>query len=426
MYVSSRSVLLLILAMMLVTSPSAVLARRGGGQGGRPGGRPQGRPEGQQQRPQGDGERPEGRPEGQERPQGDGERPDGRPDGRPEGQERPQGGQGAQGGRGPPGTGIFSISADRPALLGSIVESRGATIAPVNGLMAVYEGKVEDTLTPVARRSLLHAGGPEDMVLLSSNSADGATWSEGSLLTISGLPTGLIARKPTLSADGTLLFFVGATGDLKSTPSAIHVAKCTAAEKCTYSGVAFEQPGKIMSGCAYANGKLIVPNAGDMEVEDPVTPEPVPEPTPVPARKLMANKKMPRAEASVDRKNLAGEAWVATCTDAGVCKSDGTLVAMPDADADAKGKGAPAWRGSMVFANGQHQFYGSGQGYWPVVSSDGGATWERTTADLAVDLPGPDPSCANTASGLVCAGGMKKRKAGKGDRDQEPEDPSTP
>ena len=309
---------------------------------------------------------------------------------------------------------------------GSIVESRGATIAPVNGLMAVYEGKVEDTLTPVARRSLLHAGGPEDMVLLSSNSADGATWSEGSLLTISGLPTGLIARKPTLSADGTLLFFVGATGDLKSTPSAIHVAKCTAAEKCTYSGVAFEQPGKIMSGCAYANGKLIVPNAGDMEVEDPVTPEPVPEPTPVPARKLMANKKMPRAEASVDRKNLAGEAWVATCTDAGVCKSDGTLVAMPDADADAKGKGAPAWRGSMVFANGQHQFYGSGQGYWPVVSSDGGATWERTTADLAVDLPGPDPSCANTASGLVCAGGMKKRKAGKGDRDQEPEDPSTP
>jgi hypothetical protein len=271
------------------------------------------------------------------------------------------------------------------------------------------------------------------MVLLSSTSADGATWSEGSLLTISGLPADLIARKPTLSADGSLLFFVGATGDLKTTPSAIHVAQCTAAEKCTYTGVAFEQPGKIMSGCAYANGKLIVPNAGDMETEDPVTPEPVPEPTPVLARKLLARKKN---KASADHKMLAGEAWVATCTDAGVCTSDGTLVAMPDADADAKGKGPPAWRGSMVFVDGQHQFYGSGQGYWPVVSSDGGATWKRATADLAVDLPGPDPSCADTASGLVCAGRMKKRRPGKGrpgkrrpgkgDRGDEPEDPATP
>ena len=81
----------------------------------------------------------------------------------------------------------------------------------------------------------------------------------------------------------------------------------------------------------------------------------------------------------------------------------------------------------MIFSNGQHQFYGSGQGYWPVVSSDGGATWKRATADLAVDLPGPDPSCADTASGLVCAGGMKKRKPGKGDRNDEPEDdPDTP
>ena len=40
--------------------------------------------------------------------------------------------------------------------------------------------------------------------------------------------------------------------------------------------MAFEEPGKIMPGCAYANGKLIVPNTGVMMVEDPVTPEPVP------------------------------------------------------------------------------------------------------------------------------------------------------
>ncbi len=383
MHVSSRCVLL-ILVIMLAISPSMTLAKRGGGKkGGRPGSK----------------------------------------GGRP----------GSKGGRGPPGTGIFSISDEKPALLGSIAKSRGVTIAPVNGLTAIYEGKVEETAAPVARRSLLHGGVPEDMVLLSSTSADGATWSEGSLLTISGLPADLIARKPTLSADGSLLFFVGATGDLKTTPSAIHVAQCTAAEKCTYSGVAFEQPGKIMSGCAYANGKLIVPNAGDMETEDPVTPEPVPEPTPVLARKLLARKKN---KASADHKMLAGEAWVATCTDAGVCTSDGTLVAMPDADADAKGKGPPAWRGSMVFVDGQHQFYGSGQGYWPVVSSDGGATWKRATADLAVDLPGPDPSCADTASGLVCAGRMKKRRPGKGrpgkrrpgkgDRGDEPEDPATP
>jgi len=81
-----------------------------------------------------------------------------------------------------PGTGIFSVSADRSTLLDSIVDSRGVTIAPVNGLAAVYEEKVEDTSTPVARLSLLHADVPKDMLLLSSDSADGATWSEGSPL----------------------------------------------------------------------------------------------------------------------------------------------------------------------------------------------------------------------------------------------------
>ena len=156
-----------------------------------------------------------------------------------------------------------------------------------------------------------------------------------------------------------------------------------------------------------------------MEVEDPATPDPEPPLLPV-ARKLLARKKN---RGSADHKMLAGEAWVATCTDAGVCKSDGTLVAMPDADADAKGRGPSAWRGSMIYADGQHQFYGSGQGYWPVVSSDGGATWKRATADGAVDLPGPDPSCANTDSGLVCAGGMKKRPKHGDSDNEEPEVP---
>ena len=368
MYVSSRSVLLLILAMMLVISPSMTFAKRGGGKkGGRPGSK----------------------------------------GGRP----------GSKGGRGPPGTGIFSVSTDEPTMLGSIAKSRGVTIAPVNGLTAIYEGKVEDTSTPAARRALLHKGAPEDMVLLSSTSVDGATWSDGSPLAIAGLPDGLIARKPTLSADGSLLFFVGATGELKSTPSAIHVAKCTVADNCIYSGVAFEQPGKVMSGCAYANGKLIVPNAGDMEVEDPVTPEPESGAGPIVlARKLLDRKKN---KGSADKKMLASEAWVATCTDEGVCVSDGTLVAIPDADAGADGKFSSVWRGSMVFANGQYQFYGSGKGYWPVVSSDGGATWERATADLAVELPTKDPSCASTTSGLVCAGQMKGRGNKNGDKNRD-------
>ena len=350
MYVSSRSVLLLMLAMFLVISPTMTLAKRGGGKnGGSKGGRP-----------------------------------------------------GSKGGRGPRGTGIFSVSVDEPTMLGSIAKSRGVTIAPVNGLTAIYEGKVNGTSSPVARRALLDRGAPEDMVLLSSTSSDGANWSDGSPLIIAGLPAGLIARKPTLSADGTLLFFVGAPGNLKSTPSAIHVAKCTAADKCSYSGVAFEQPGKIMSSCAYANGKLVVPNAGDMEAEYSVTPEPESGVGAIGlSRKLLARKKN---KGSADQKKLAGEAWVATCTDAGVCKSDGTLVPMPDVDAER----LSAWRGSMIFDNGEYQFYGSGKGDWPVVSSDGGATWKRTTTDLAVDLPGPDPSCAKTTSGLVCAGGMKK------------------
>jgi hypothetical protein len=397
MYVSSRAVLVFLLAMLFANSSPVAFAKRGGhgGKGGRPGG----------DRPQG-GERPQGS-EGFQRPPKDG------------GSERPQGDRPSQGGeghrpRGPPATGLFSIGADRPTLLGSLVNSRAATIAPVNSMTAIYEGKLNDTsTTPTARRALLHDGTPEDIVLMSSTSSDGVTWSPGTLLTIANLPTDLIVRKPTLSEDGSLLFFVGATGDLRTTPSAIHVASCTSAKDCSYSGVAFEQKGKIMSGCAYAKGKLVVPHAGDMVDSTPVDPIPV-EPAPVGptpiARKLLAKK----GRGPEDRKELAGEAWIASCDDKGVCTSDGTLVSIPASSPDAKGRGPSAWRGSMIYNNNQYEFYGSGQGYWPLVSSDG-TSWSRVDAAQAVDIPGPDPSCAMSASGLVCAAPMKGDRKPDGD-----------
>jgi hypothetical protein len=85
------------------------------------------------------------------------------------------------------------------------------------------------------------------------------------------------------------------------------------------------------------------------------------------------------------------------------------------------GRGPSAFRGSMIYANDQFEFYGSGKGAWPVVSKDA-TTWTRSAA--AVDVPGPDPSCAKTSSDLVCAAMGKKRRGGHKHRDEDADEPA--
>ena len=416
---TSVSTLIALLAVFTVNSPVVTDARRGGGPGegglGRPGG----------QRPGGDHQ--DGSPDSRGPPQ-DGQF---QSQGGFEGQQSPQGGFGP--GKGPRGVSVYSVTADKPELLGAIGKSRGVTLAPVSGLTAVYEGKINSTSPPIARRLLDNGGVPTDMVFLSSTSDDGINWTEGALLTIGNLPTDIIARKPTLSADGTKLFFVGASGDLKHTPSAIYWAECVNGVSCTFGGKAFEMPGKIISGCAYANGMLVVPLAGDMETT-PAPTDPVPDPLPTVTgrRMLRKGKKKGRKPGSQqqgnsqnqgaqDHQNLATQAWVASCdfgsSSATACATNGITVQMPDVTADARGRGPSAWRGSMIFNNGKYEFYGSGKGSWPVVSSDNGNTWNRATGDAVVDVPGPDPSCALASSplGLVCAAPGPPRRGGHDD-----------
>jgi hypothetical protein len=322
--------------------------------------------------------------------------------------------------KGPQGVGVFSISASEPTLLGTIEKSRGVSIAPVSGLTAVYEGKLNETSSPTAKR-LMSNGAPENMILLTSTSVDGTTWTEGALLSIADLPSGIIARRPTLSADGSLLFFVGASGNIKSTPSAIHVATCIDGANCTYKGLAFQETGKIISGCAFANNLLIVPYAGDVKTDDSSeSPVPaVPTEPPVARRLLHKGKnkrgKKPKPESHDDQgRQLASQAWVATCDislatpTTPACTSTGPRIEMPASSADATGRGAAIWRGSMIYNGESYEFYGSGSGNWPVVSRNG-AEWSRVAADASVDLPGPDPSCAMDASQLVCAARVPRK-----------------
>jgi len=394
---------LIVFAMLVANQPSIVDARRGGGK-----------------RPQG-GNRPQGgfRPQGGNRPQLEDALEEFDSD-RPMGGNRPQGGDRPP--RGPPSVGVFSISAEKPELLGSIAKSRGVTLAPVNGLTAVYESKLDDPETPpavppavpptapvIARSCLYDERTPENMKFFASTSNDGgATWTTGEEVVIANLPADVIARKPTLSADGTKLFFVGASGSIKDTPSAIHYADCTTPTSCAYAGKAFEQPGKIVSGCAFANGKLIVPVGPDMKTAEPPTADPL-------SRRSLLRRKGPKGskgEKFEEMKELVGKAWVSDCDftagSAVACKATAEIT-MPAEDDDAMGRGPSAFRGSMIYANDQFEFYGSGKGAWPVVSKDA-TTWTRSTA--AVDLPGPDPSCAKTSSDLVCAAFGKKRRGG--------------
>jgi hypothetical protein len=365
MYVSSRAVLVFLLACCLLASPTnLVLAKRGGGGGG------QGRPNGGRPGSQG------GRPGSQGAQGDDAATQQDRPD-RPQGGNRPP--------RGPPGTGVFSISADKPVLLGSIEKSRGVTLAGSSAsLTAIYESKVDSP----ARRSLLDDKEGNMVMMTSASSDGGVTWSTGTQVTINNLPTGLIARRPTLSSTGDL-FFVGATGDLKHTPSAIYLAKFASTGVYNYAGLAFGVPGKIMSSAAVAGDRLIVPNAGDTEVEDaPAT------------RKLLrrGGGKGPGGKGPI--LGLAKQAYVADCTSI-PCQplNNGALINMTEPTDGAAGRGGSAWVGSMLFQNGKYEFYGSGKGNWPLVSSDA-ITWTRS--DTPVDIPGPAPSCV-MASSLLCA-----------------------
>jgi len=315
---------------------------------------------------------------------------------RPEG-NKPQGGNRPEGGRGPPGVGIFSLNGSNdPTLLSTIELASQPTMAVVGGsIMAVYHNHTRDERTGVPQ-------------LVMSTSSDGTTWSEAQAVTISGLPADVnVTINPTLSSDGQYLYFTGSSGkNLKEGGSAIYVAK-NDGSGTSFSGAtkAFSMDGAVMIDSAVANGFLIVPHTNkrsNSKDDEGVSDDD--DMIPTIARKLLKRKPGKRSPRGSD------SAYLAQCSSPSSCTFVQNIT-MPAQDSK------NSFVGSMLYLNGEYQFYGSGPGPWPITSSNA-ATWSPPAT--GEKLMARDPSVIVFNGVKIAATPVKHSRPSNSTRPVEP------
>jgi hypothetical protein len=266
-------------------------------------------------------------------------------------------------------------------------------MAVVNGIInAVYHNHTRDEKTGVPQ-------------LVMSTSSDGTSWTEAKLVTISGLPSDInVTINPTLSSDGQYLYFTGSSGkNLKESGSAIYVAKYDGGASFSGATKAFSMDGAVMIDSAVANGFMIVPHTNkgsknkDNESDDDVM-------IPTVARKLLRRKPGKGPRRGSDSAYLASCSTPSTCT---FVKN----ITMPASES------RNSFVGSMLFQNGVYEFYGSGQGPWPVTSSN---AEEWLPAENGVKLMAKDPSVIVFNGAKIAATPVKHSRPSTDDVPEEP------